>query len=397
MKNASIYNATLGCIITFLSYSVSAQNTKRSFSDDSNQIETHQRVDQYLKLKNLGYTDREVFEDLGNANFLTKNYVTAVFWYKKLMDSNQDGTLSTSYQERYLYALKQSTATGTSSSSDEKDWVASVKSDYQLNKEPIGNSSIEFLADTYNKGDLNPQSVQLPDDQLAITADGKTAYFSKAIPVKPTYGLFSKKELVHKIFKAENVQGEWKNIQEITLGPKNYSVKHPAISSDGKRLFFASNMPGTFGKFDIYVAESDGHGHFGVAKNLGKKVNTDKNDLYPQIVGSNTLFFASEGHKGFGGLDVYLAQVDRKKVGQSVNLGGKVNSNQDDFSISFAEKGMGYVLSNRGADKQSVQRVAFMYSKDPNMATEEKKGYNILEAFNTDAKVDYTTSVFEND
>jgi hypothetical protein len=388
MKNAIIYNVTLGCIITFLSYSVSAQNAK--------QIETHKRVDQYLELKNLGYTDREVFEDLGNANFLTQNYETAVFWYKKLMESNAEGTLRASYQERYQYALKQTGPTGVSSASYEKDWLASVRSDYQLNKIPMENTSIEFLAENDNV-DRSGQKDQFPEDQIAITADGKTAYFSKATEVKPMYGLFSKKQLVHKIFKAENVNGEWKNIQEVTLGPKYYSAKQPAISADGKRLFFASNMPGTFGKFDIYVAELDGHGKFGVAKNLGKKINTEKNDLYPQIVGGNSLFFASEGHKGYGGLDVYLAQVDRKKVGQSINLGDKINSDKDDFSISFTEKGMGYVLSNRGSDRQSVQRVAFTYAKEQNRVSEEKKGYTILEAFNTDTKVDYTTSVFEND
>ncbi|MCJ7466677.1 MAG: cell envelope biogenesis protein OmpA [Maribacter sp.] len=389
MKNAIIYNVTLGCIITFLSYSVSAQN--------SNQIETHKRVDQYLELKNLGYTDREVFEDLGNANFLTQNYATAVFWYKKLMDSYEEGTLSASYQERYQYALKQTGPTGVSSTSNEKDWLASVRSDYQLNKIPMENTANEFLADNMNEVDLTRQNDQFPEDQIAVTADGKTAYFSKAITIKPMYGLFSKKQLVYKVFKAENVHGEWKNIQEITLGPKYYSAKQPAISADGKRLFFASNMPGTFGKFDIYVAELDGRGNFGVPKNLGKKINTDKNDLYPQIVGGNSLFFASDGHKGYGGLDIYLAQVDRKKVSQSINLGGTINSDKDDFSISFTEKGMGYVLSNRGSDKQSVQRVAFTFSKGQNMASEEKKGYNILEAFNTDGKVDYTTSVFEND
>jgi hypothetical protein len=389
MKNAIIYNVTLGCIITFLSYSVSAQN--------SNQIETHKRVDQYLELKNLGYTDREVFEDLGNANFLTQNYETAVFWYKKLKDSNEEGTLSTGYQERYLFALKQTGPTGVSSTSNEKDWLASVRSDYQLNIIPMANTSIEYLAKNDNEVDRSAQKDQFPEDQIAMTADGKTAYFSKAIEVKPMYGLFSKKELVHKIFKADNVNGEWKNIQEIALGPKYYSAKQPAISADGKRLFFASNMPGTFGKFDIYVAELDGHGNFGVAKNLGKKINTEKNDLYPQIVGGNSLFFASEGHEGYGGLDVYLAQVDRKKVGQSINLGGKINSDKDDFSISFTEKGMGYVLSNRGSDQQSVQRVAFTFTKGQNRVSDEKKGYNILEAFNTDTKVDYTTSVFEND
>ena len=199
---------------------------------------------------------------------------------------------------------------------------------------------------------------------IAFTRDGATAYFSKAVYVKPLKGIFSKKELVHKVYKADKIDGQWKNIQEVVLSPKHYSALHPTISKDGKRLFFASNMPGTFGEYDIYVSTIHTDGTFGVAKNLGKKVNTKKNDLYPNFVGSNTLVFASEGHNSQGGLDVFMTQVGQSNVSLAVNLGSKINSAEDDFSIYLMkENGVGYVMSNRGKENDSIQRVALFLCK----------------------------------
>jgi Tol biopolymer transport system component len=210
------------------------------------------------------------------------------------------------------------------------------------------------------------------------------------------YGVLSKKELVHRIFKANKVNGEWQNIKEVALAPKHFSAIHPTVSPDGRRLFFASNMPGTFGKYDIYVADIQNDGSFSMAKNLGEKVNTADNDLYPKIIGGTSLVFASEGRKGLGGLDVYMVQVDQRKVGTSVNLGTDVNSVEDDFSILLTGKnGMGYVMSNRGESKSNPQKVAFTYSKEKRDRILEKKQFNILESIEDKAQINYTNTVFE--
>ncbi|MEX0290763.1 MAG: TolB family protein, partial [Flavobacteriaceae bacterium] len=233
---------------------------------------------------------------------------------------------------------------------------------------------------------------------MAVAADGKTAYFSKAIFVKPEYGIFSKKQVVHKIYKAENIGGEWKNVKELKLGPKYSSAIHPAVSQDGKRLFFASDMPGTFGKFDIYVAEISENGTVGIAKNLGEKVNTRKNDLYPNIVDGETLFFASNGRRGYGGMDIYMAQVGQRKVQWSVNLGSPINSAEDDYSIFLSsETGKGYVMSNRGDQKGSIQRVAFSYVPKRKQTSKAAMDYNLLEALNSSSKVDYSNAFFEDE
>ncbi len=375
-----------------------------------------------MELKKLGYQEKEIFEDLGNANFLTKNYETALFWYKKLMQISEDGTLSSSYHRRYQYALEKSGTSETSSTSDEKDWLAVIQSDYGINKNPLGNSARNSFVDTY--GALNPklqigqfQDYRKPTENgkksfdvgmlngknaykapITITADGKTAFFSKPIYVKPPHGIFAKKELFHKIYRADKVDGQWENIKEIALCPKYYSALHPTVSEDGKRLFFASDMPGTLGKYDIYVSTVNRDGNFGIAKNLGEKVNTKKNDLYPNIVNGNTLFFASDGRKGEGGLDVFMAQVDYKKVGLAVNLGSPINSMDDDFSIRFMNKnGMGYVISNRGKDKGTIQQVAFSYDDKMENSLEANREYNVVEALTNDLRINYSTSVFEDE
>ncbi|MGB6151100.1 MAG: cell envelope biogenesis protein OmpA [Pricia sp.] len=228
---------------------------------------------------------------------------------------------------------------------------------------------------------------------IALSADGTVAFFSKPEYIKPLYGVFSKKELVHKIYRAEKKNGQWKKAEQVSVAPKHASVMHPALSEDGKRLFFASNMPGTFGEYDIYVSTVKADGSLGVAKNLGKKVNTKKNDLYPNVIEGNTLSFASEGHRGQGGLDVYMSQVDRAKVSLAINLGSDINSDGDEFAVSLASQGgTGYVMSNRGNSKTDVQKVAFSYDDNGN----GRDDYDIMEAMNN-SQIDYTSSLFEDE
>src|SRR5690606_21308209 len=129
----------------------------------------------------------------------------------------------------------------------------------------------------------------------------------------------------------------------------HYSAKHPTLSDDGKRLFFASNMKGSYGKYDIYAADINKDGSLGVSKNLGPKVNTKEDELYPSIYNDTLLFFASEGREGYGGLDLYATQVVQNRLTPSVNLGNHINSDSDDYASQLSpEKKLGFVVSNRG-------------------------------------------------
>lgn len=425
MSKSLHHNVVFGCIIAFFCLSLSAQSTK-SFSNTSGSFEANKRASNYQELRDLGYSDQEIFEDLGNANFLSKNYQTAIYWYEKLSDLNKEGSLTPSYHERYQYALQKSYATASVHDGDNKDWLAVIKADYQVKEKSLEHAVATSRENKYRELDFNSNNRSYSLDELAqndipeahnmdflgdeildyqnaykttvtITADGKTAYFNKATYVKPLYGIFSKKQLVHKIFKADKIDGEWQNIQEVAVCPKYASAVHPTVSEDGKRLFFASNMPGTYGDYDIYVSVLQNNGNFGMAKNLGKRVNTKKNDLYPSMVGDNTLFFASDGREGHGGLDVFMVQVDQNSVGWSVNLGSPINSAEDDFSIFLTEKGRGYVMSNRGKSKVGIHQVAFNYVNTALDAPMDKMDTQFLDVFSHDPKTDYTSSVYEDE
>src|SRR5690606_16198185 len=159
--------------------------------------------------------------------------------------------------------------------------------------------------------------------------------------------------------------------------------------------FFASDMPGTYGEFDIYVAEIHKDGTYGISKNLGEKVNTDKNDLFPNITEDNSLYYASNGREGFGGLDIYMAQVDHKKVSKSVHLGSPINSSEDDFSIVLmADKGMGYVMSNRH-NTNETKPTAFAYTNAKTERLKAEKEYIALEALKNASEARYTATIFE--
>ena len=419
MKKATTYKAAFICILTLFCYTLTAQHLKISENAFASAKEKEKRKKDYLQLKSLGYSDQEIFEDLGNVYFMSEKYHTAVFWYNKLEALQKGEGLNKSYQERYQYAKAKVNNLQVSSRLEERDWVAVIQEEYLI--APNGDEQ-DYIADTDSKLELHDKVDQFFDAQMsenasevavrvatdednapyespmAVSADGKTAYFTKAEYIKPTYGLFSKKQLVHKIYKANKINGQWKNIKQVHLSPKNFSTIHPAISGDGKRLFFASDMPGSYGKFDIYVAEIRNDGSLGIAKNLGDKVNSKKNDLYPNMVDGNTLFFASDGRKGYGGLDLYMAQVSQRKVQWSVNLGSPINSDKDDFSIFLSsEKGKGYVMSNRGETAGAVQRVAFSYAAEQQNTAKANMEYNLLEALNTSSKIDYSNAFFEDE
>lgn len=141
--------------------------------------------------------------------------------------------------------------------------------------------------------------------------------------------------------------GSWVNVQSFPYNNDNFSVGHPALNSDGSAMYFASNMPGGFGGSDIYVSHWQ-EGKWENPQNLGPEVNTSGEEFYPYFQNDSTLFFASSGHGGFGGLDLFVSYARNGDFVNPVNLGAPLNSAQDDFSIFIDESGKkGFFASNR--------------------------------------------------
>ena len=360
--------------------------------------EATQRVDDYLNLLNKGYAEVEIFQDLANANLLSENYDSAVFWYEKLLQHTAPSNQRRQFEERYVYASKKLAG---KLKGQHKDWGNAIMKDYKSPSpsQHLKNVNEAMVFQDY-PNDIAQSNTPIADEKiyepkLAVTANGKVAFFSKAVVRKPSTGIFSKKEVVHELYRAENIRGNWKNITKVNVCPKYASAKHPTVSADGTRLFFASNMPGTYGKYDIYVAEILRDGSLGQAKNLGPKVNTRKDDMYPSLVNGSTLLFASNGRKGQGGFDLYAVTVKGNRLSQSKNLGNSVNSRYDDYALTFSRsKGMGFVVSNRG-DRNQVSQYAVAPKYNGHLPKLEKDDQKLWNALNNENQTDYSLTIFE--
>ena len=361
--------------------------------------EATQRIDDYLNLLHQGYSEIEIFQDLGNANMLSENYESAAFWYERLLENTVDPYQKERFQPRFAYATDKMNGKLTN---DTKDWSRVIMDDYKtpspsqyfINTSTASTFGNQGLWENNRKSVEHMKGNYTP--KLAITADGRMAFFSKATAKKPETGIFSKREMVYEIYRAENVNGEWKNIKKMEVCPKYASAKHPTVSADGKRLFFASNMPGTYGKFDIYVSDIRRDGTLGQPKNLGNKVNTKKDDMYPSLVNGSTLVFASNGRKGQGGLDLFAVTIEGNRLGKSKNLGNRINSKYDDYALTFSpSKGMGFVVSNRG-DQETVSQYAFA-PKEGSLSKIEKDDTKLWKALNDENQTEYSSTVFEDE
>lgn len=177
---------------------------------------------------------------------------------------------------------------------------------------------------------------------------GATIFFTrnqKSAEVKNIYKL--------EILTARHLKsGVWSKPKKLSFVQKEYSYAHPALSPSGTQLFFASNMPGGFGGVDIYVSNYENN-EWSKPINLGPEINTEGDELYPYFRKDGYLFFASDGHVGLGGQDIFKSKQNSNGEWEKVeNCGAIINSAFDDFAISFSENfDYGFFSSNRDSGK----------------------------------------------
>lgn len=183
-----------------------------------------------------------------------------------------------------------------------------------------------------------------------FTKDGKRVYFTRNNFIDGKKGKDANQSTLLKLYTA-TLEGErWTNITELPFNSNDYSVAHPALSADDKTLYFASNMPGTLGQSDLFKVSVSADGTtYGTPINLGNVINTEGRETFPMITASNELYFASDGHPGLGGLDVFVTKAEQYGSFKHVlNVGEPLNSSKDDFGFLINDTTrLGYFSSNR--------------------------------------------------
>ena len=201
------------------------------------------------------------------------------------------------------------------------------------------------------------------ESNAVISKDGKTMYFNRNSTKRVKADGYKVANI--KIYKAELVNDVWSNIHPLPFTSNEYNTEHPTVSKDGRTMYFASDMPGGYGSFDIYKVAINQDGTFGEPENLGPNVNTSQREQFPFISEINVLYFASNGHQGFGGLDIFRCESVNGEFIKALNIGQVANSNLDDFGFVVNEKkNFGYFTSNRsGKDKN------YRFNREENILT----------------------------
>ncbi|WP_104734058.1 OmpA family protein [Hanstruepera ponticola] len=402
MKN--IYSLLSFALITLASFGQSKQSEKAD-----NLFESYQYVDaieSYLKLVDKNEADAHVYKHLGDSYYNIFNIDEASKWYAKAIETQQDAETYYRYaqvlksQGKYELAKDQMDTFSKMVPNDQRaknhlqnpNYVSELADKSKLYDVEVAkindseqsdfgailsNDDVLYFVSTRNKstkedkwtkssyldvyksvrnadGTLSEpepvKSLNTPyhDGPITLSADGKTMIFARD---GHSEGAFKKlksnqvKLAQQGLYKATLLDGKWDNIQALPFNSVDYSVSHPSLSSDGKTLYFASNMPGGLGDTDIWKVSVNGDS-YGEPVNLGSKVNTSGKEGFPFISDNNILYFASSGRQGFGGFDIF--KVDLNKGEDAINLGNAVNTKRDDFAFSINEqKEIAYFSSNR--------------------------------------------------
>lgn len=213
-------------------------------------------------------------------------------------------------------------------------------------------ATLKSLPDGINMADVNTGSI-------TFSADGKIMIFARGNTGKKKGG----KDVDLYLSRYRN--GAWIAASPININTPDYWESTPALSPDGRTLYFSSNRKGGYGGLDLYSAQMDSRGRFGKVKNLGPSINTPGDEQFPYVAENNKFYFSSDGHPGYGMLDLYV--VNRTNGKTSVdNLGPTMNSSGDDFGMYLFKPDRGFFTSNREGGKGDDDIYTFV-NDDPNL------------------------------
>lgn len=368
-------------------------------------------IKEYKQIASRGYKSAELYEKLGDAYYYNGDLEKSAKWYKELFALNQDA--SPEYYYRYAQSLKSSGDYDAANAmldkfsaksngdfraklyTENKNYLSVIKKNsgrYEVKKTDVNSAysdygpaywgnKIVFATSRDTTGllkridgwtnhsftELYESSVnsdgtlskpkrfskrietKMHESTPVFTKDGKTMYFTRNNYIDGKVRKDGTGQVLLKVYKAILKDDRWTDITELPFNDNNYSVAHPALSADEKTLYFASDMPGSYGQADIFKVTINDDGTFGKPVNLGTGINTQGKETFPFIDADDQLYFASDGHPGLGGLDIYIAKLENGSFNKAYNVGEPINSKNDDFAFIIDNQSKtGFFSSNRG-------------------------------------------------
>lgn len=181
----------------------------------------------------------------------------------------------------------------------------------------------------------------------SFSPDGNTVYFTRNNFTSEIYAASKNGINMLKIYRSKKVKGKWQEAVELPFNNNDYSCAHPTLSRDGKKLYFASDMPGTVGLSDIWIVDVLEDGTYSEPQNLGRPINTEGRESFPYVSDTGTLYFASDGHPGLGGFDIFVTAPEAEQI-SVLSIGSPVNSSSDDFAFIVKDSAkIGFFSSSR--------------------------------------------------
>ena len=365
------------------------------------------------------FNDKKVIQSLADTYFFNSQYNQSYTWYRKLISLSPDDVQSIYYlrasisarssenysiADRYMqqyFAMEKGTVIEdlyigdlnyldsiadlrpryivetTKINTDQSDfssaffgpdklvfsstYQASGQRDYDWTGEPFLDI---YIADIGEDGQLeNTEQIEgdintaFHESSAVFTKDLDRVYFTRNNYKNGKKRSDRKNTVRLKLLTATvDDDGNWSDVEELPFNNDNYSVAHPALSLDGKKLYFASDMPGTTGESDLWYVDIYKDGSYGDPINLGQKVNTEGRESFPYIAEDGVLYFTSDALVGFGGFDLFKAELTNSGIAREPeNMGLPINSAGDDFGFLLqTDTNTGYISSNRDGNRGSA-------------------------------------------
>lgn len=427
MKNYTLLFVTIIGAFSFSSYAQQTKINAADKKYDS--YAYVDAIKTYEKVAAKGYKSEDMFKKLGNAYYFNSDFQNAAKWYGELfaMNPNPEPEYYFRYAQSLKSAgdiakanklLEEFNAVSKNDSrgklyKEDINYMDQIKANsgrYQIEDAGINSKYSDYGSFVYNNkiyfasardtgnftqrkhkwtgeyftniynADLDPATetaskvnkfksainTKFHEASPVFTKDGKTVYFTRNNYIDGKKGKDESKVTLIKLYRAElGKDNKWTNITELPFNSNNYSTAHPALSPDEKTLYFASDMPGSFGESDLYKVTINSNGGYGPPQNLGNTINTEGKETYPYLTSENEIYFASDGHPGLGGLDVFVANIDNSgKISNIQNVGADVNSPKDDFAyIIDPETRRGFFTSNKDGGQGSDDIYRFLETR----------------------------------